>query len=206
MKLKICGMTRQEDLDCAVMAGFDFCGFIFHAGSPRHVAPNEAGKLQSGRMTRVGVFVEQEAQQIEDIMAEAGLHLAQLHGSQTVDAAKRIGPERVIRVLWPERYAMLDEFAADAERYADSCAWYLLDAGKKGGGSGRGIELGMLKQIRLPRPWFLAGGLGPHNLDAFLSICQPDGLDFNSGLESLPGIKDKTRMLAAAKALAGRKL
>lgn len=201
MKLKVCGMTRQADLDAAAEAGFGYCGFIFHAGSCRNVKVELVRQLGCQGMMRVGVFVEQEAAEIEAIMAKARLDLAQLHGSQSGETAMRIGPERVVRVMWPARYAGVEEFTAAAEEYADSCACYLLDAGSGGGGSGKRLAVDWIENISLPRPWFLAGGLAPHNVGDILKRCHPDGLDFNSGLECSPGIKDKNKLSMAVKAV-----
>lgn len=201
MKLKICGMRRQEDLAWAEQAGFDYCGFIFHPKSPRYVKPEQVRQLNSGRMARVGVFVEQDAGEVAEIMAAARLDLAQLHGSQSRAAALRIGPERVIRVLWPDRCADARELQAQAAEYANSCAWLLLDAGASGGGSGQRVAVAKLAGLRLPRPWFLAGGVAPDNLADIMSVCRPDGLDFNSGLEDAPGVKSKTKIIAAKETL-----
>lgn len=203
MKLKICGMTRQEDLRLADALGFDYCGFIFHPDSPRHVSAARAAGLESGRMKRVGVFVKQNSAEILAIMKEARLDLAQLHGDQPEETARAVGPERVIRVMWPERFAGRKEMENAAASLA--CAWYLLDAGRGGGGAGRGIKAGFLQDLILPKPWLLAGGLAPENLDAVLAKICPDGLDFNSGLESAPGIKDGGKMRKVVNAVKGRK-
>lgn len=202
MKLKLCGMRRQQDLIWAAEAGFDCCGFIFHSKSPRNVEPELARSLHSDHMLRIGVFVEQEAEEIIAIMAEAKLDLAQLHGSQSRETAQRIGANSVIRVLWPGRYSHMAELEKAAAQYADSCAWYLLDAGASGGGSGRRIDATGLAQIHLPHPWFLAGGLEPSILTNILAVCSPDGLDFNSGLEIEPGIKDRTKIFEVREKLA----
>lgn len=204
MKLKICGMARQEDLYSAAEAGFNFCGFIFHAKSPRHIEPAVVARLDSGPMRRVGVFVKQDATEIAALMKEARLDLAQLHGAQTVADAMRIGPERVIRVLWPMRYANQARFMEDAAKYGESCVWYLLDAGLAGGGSGQSVNAGLLRNLQLPKPWFLAGGVGPGNAQELLEFCKPDGLDCNSALESAPGIKDKEKIFALARQINGR--
>ena len=69
MLIKFCGLTRQEDVDQAARLGATMCGFIFHARSPRGVTPAQAAALESGSMLRVGVFVEQNAEEIRRIMA-----------------------------------------------------------------------------------------------------------------------------------------
>lgn len=195
MKLKICGMKRQADLDCAARLGFDFCGFIFHEKSPRYCEPAAAAKLKTGKMARVGVFLNQEAAEIIKIMRTAKLDYAQLHGAQTERDALRIGKDRVIRVLWPQRYENMDSLRAEAAKW--DCALFLLDAGQSGGGSGRSLDWGDLARLDLPAPWLLAGGLGAHNAREALERCSPWGLDFNSCLEDGPGLKNHDKMLAA---------
>ena len=140
MLIKFCGLTRQEDVDHAASLGAAMCGFIFHPRSPRGVTVAQAAALDSGAMLRVGVFVNQGADEIRRIMDEARLDYAQLHGHQSVECARAIGAERVIRVLWPDRYTHRALLYNDLQRNAEACAYYLLDAGLKGGGSGHKLD------------------------------------------------------------------
>lgn len=203
MLCKICGMTQQKDLAVAASCGFDFCGFVFHEQSPRYIKPKDAAPLTSGAMKRVGVFVEHTAEQIMEIMATARLHYAQLHGKQSCAAAKSIGSERVIRVFWPANYANVNALQTEAEQYADSCAYFLLDAGMRGGGSGQKLDWRQFASLQLPRPWFLAGGLDEDNMAIALAQCNPAGLDFNSGLEVSPGVKTHQKIIAVSDKLRG---
>ncbi len=194
MFCKVCGLRRQEDLDLAMDLDVRMCGFIFHPKSPRYIAPEEASALQSGTMLRVGVFVNQDADEIIHIMNVARLDLAQLHGNHSVECAQKIGIDRVIRVLWPENYATLDELSEAMQFYADSCSYYLLDAGKSGGGSGKHLNWNSLKTMHTPHPWMLAGGLQAEALCKVFYNCVPDGVDCNSGIEDAPAIKNKQKM------------
>lgn len=205
MRIKVCGFTRQRDVDAAARLGADFCGFIFHPASPRYISPAGAARLESGGMARVGVFVGQGAEEILAIMAEARLDYAQLHGGQDRACAERVGPSRVIRVLWPERYAGRAMLEADMVAQAASCAWFLLEAGKAGGGSGQTQDWTRLAGLASPRPWLLAGGLGPANVASAVADCAPDGLDFNSGVEEAPGKKSPKLLAAALGASAGER-
>lgn len=195
MLVKICGLTRQADVDAALRLGANFCGFIFHEKSPRSIAPEAAARLDTGpQVKRVGVFVNQGAEEILEIMRTARLDLAQLHGEQSVDCARRIGFYQVIRVLWPRRYDNLALLEEEMARHADACAWYLLDAGTSGGGSGHHLDWRALAHLRPPHTWLLAGGLGPDNLAWATSLCKPDGVDVNSGIEDAPGVKNAEKM------------
>lgn len=204
MLVKICGMRRQADLDLAAELRFDFCGFIFHKGSPRYITPTEAGKLNSHSMKRVGVFVGHGVEDIRQIMAEARLDFAQLHGAQTNDDALAIGPQKVIRVIWPRRYGNIGDMQADLDLHAGSCAFFLADAGVAGGGSGECLAWSQLAHLHWRRPWLLAGGISPECICEALAQCGPDGIDANSGVEISPGVKNHSRMRSLVQNLAKR--
>lgn len=199
--VKVCGITRQSDLSTAMGMGAHYCGFIFHPESPRYIAPERVAALDSAFIRRVGVFVNQEAEEILDVMKTARLEFAQLQGKQTMECARRIGAEKVIRVLWPEAYETAEALQQEMERWADCCSRFLLDVGGRGGGHGRELDWRMLAELNAPRPWFLAGGLSPTNLNKALEQCMPDGIDLNSGVETMPGQKSPQKLLAAFRTL-----
>lgn len=194
MHKKICGMTRQDNLDYAAALGFDFCGFIFHPRSPRYIDAQRVRFLQSWHMRRVGVFCDANARQIAEVMERGRLDFAQLHGAQTREEAMELGAERVIRVIWPMRYTRPEHMQEALDYHAKACAFFLVDAGKEGGGSGRTLDWQKLAGLRWPRPWFLAGGIDPQCIGKALGECVPDGIDINSGVEKAPGEKDPEKM------------
>jgi phosphoribosylanthranilate isomerase len=191
--IKVCGLTTMEDVSLCQSLGVDMIGFIFHRKSPRNVAPAQARSLASSGPLRVGVFVEQTADEVLSIMAEARLDMAQLHGGQSVNDCLTVGPERVIKVFWPQRHSTADELERALGDFAGACSFYLLDSGISGGGHGQALEFAGLLGLRCPRPWILAGGLGPGTIEAALS-CRPDGVDLNSGVERAPGVKDPGKL------------
>ncbi|BAV92033.1 phosphoribosylanthranilate isomerase [Candidatus Desulfovibrio trichonymphae] len=197
MLIKICGITRQEDIDIASQLNVRFCGFIFHPQSRRWVTPVQAAALRSDSMLRVGVFVKQQAEEILRVMDMACLDFAQLHGEQSVECALAVGAQRVIRVVRPDRHCHRALLHKALQQYAASCAMYLLDAGLFGGGSGNCLEWQDLSGLRAPHPWMLAGGLNAVNVHNALSRCKPDGVDFNSSIEDAPGVKNAAKMRAA---------
>lgn len=200
--VKVCGMTRMEDVKLCVSLGVDLLGFIFHEKSPRNADPDFVASVKTGKATKVGVFVDQTADQVIEIMDRCGLHAAQLHGDQDLNFCWQIGPDRVIRAFWPDTYGSPQALLRDLDNYSEVCGHFLLDAGGKGqGGTGRSIDFSMLQHIEIQTPWFLAGGLGTDNLRAALAV-NPPGLDINSGVESAPGIKDETKLREVFKILA----
>ncbi|EMG37798.1 phosphoribosylanthranilate isomerase [Desulfocurvibacter africanus PCS] len=203
--IKVCGMTKPEDVRLCAQAGVDLLGFIFHPASPRFVTPDFPASLEPealGQARKVGVFVKETVVEVRHIMDEAQLDYVQLHSGQDPEFCRAVGSARVIKVFWPERYASLDELAEDMARFAD-CAMFLLDAGTSGGGHGRSLDFAALTELDSPRPWLLAGGLGPKNVRAAVEACASAnlaGVDLNSGVESAPGLKDieKVRTAIAA--------
>lgn len=198
MLIKFCGITRQKDADEAARLGADMCGFIFHPSSPRYISPENAAKIASGNVARVGVFVRQNAAEILEIMQKARLDFAQLHGEQDIACAQAIGPN-VIRALWPARYEHIGQMLPDAEKFAPHCKYFLLDSGKAGGGHGQAPDFASLRGLELPRPYFLAGGLNADNIRLALDLCAPAGLDLNSGVEDAPGLKNAAKMAECAR-------
>ena len=102
-------------------------------------------------------------------------------------------------MLWPQRYGDTAALEVAAGQYADSCALYLLDAGRSGGGSGHTLAWKTLGGLHLPHPWLLAGGMSPANFRQALTECRPDGVDCNSGVEDAPGQKDARAMTDMAR-------
>lgn len=193
---KVCGITRLEDLRFCQERGVAFTGFIFVPSSPRRVTPEFAASLPAGADRKVGVFAGESVAAVRAVLAAAGLAYAQLHGGEDPAYCRAVGPERVIKTLWPARMER-GELAAAMERFAPHVAYFLLDAGSGGGGSGNTLDWNALRGLNAPKPWFLAGGLGPRTLKAALARCDPAGVDLNSALETAPGVKDHALIEAA---------
>ena len=189
MFIKVCGLTRSEEVASCLELGIDATGFIFVPGSPREISLDEARALPRGRALRVGVFAKSSAARVLQIADRAGLDYVQLHGGETTAYCKVIGPERIIKTIWPETMSAGQLEAVCAE-FAPYCAAFLFDAGKSGGGSGKPFDWSLLKGLSLPRPWILAGGLNAMNINRAVRECAPMGIDLNSGVELSPGIKN----------------
>lgn len=213
LQVKICGQTSQEGARLCAGLGAGLLGFIFHPGSARCVSANLPASLKLPGVLKVGVFVEQSLNETTALMRAGRLDLAQLHGGQDKDFCRALGdilgPEQIIKVIWPERAANLETFQAELDGFGPLCGRYLVDAGAGGGGHGRGVAdaaAALLARARFPRPWLLAGGLGPRSIGPALArfrqgACPPAGLDLNSGVESAPGVKDETLLREAFAAI-----
>jgi phosphoribosylanthranilate isomerase len=201
--LKVCGLTRAEDALMCAELGVDWLGFIFHPASLRRVEPGPVAGFETGAARRVGVFVDQTPAEVNLIMAQARLDLAQLHGDQSREFCQAVGPERVIKVLWPQRGAGPEDLSREMAGFSEAAAFFLLEAGTTGGGHGRPLDLGRWASLAPSRPWLLAGGLEAASVRT-LAARPPAGLigfDFNSRVESAPGLKDRRLVAAAVEAV-----
>ena len=203
--IKVCGLRRAEDVGVCVESGVDFVGFIFVPGSPRFVTPAEAKRLESGSAERVGVFADQPLEEVLRMADEARLDRLQLHGSESPEYAERVGAERVIKTFWPDALRFRREGDADLavhmKRYVDAAACFLFDAGNGGGGHGVSLAFERLKNVRVPRPFFIAGGLGMENAGEAVRILKPFAVDLNSALETAPGVKDAKKIRETVRSL-----
>ncbi|WP_028575734.1 phosphoribosylanthranilate isomerase [Desulfonatronovibrio hydrogenovorans] len=191
--IKVCGLTRADDLEFCQNTGVDLTGFIFHGPSPRFMEPEQVGLMEKKNELRVGVFVDQGVDEILKTIDLARLDLVQLHGNQDINFCRAIGPDRVIRTFWPEGFTDLQDFQEELEGFSQACRYFLFDAGRSLGGHGRSISCPWLERVTSPRLYFLAGGLGPDNVGNVLELGLT-GLDLNSGVESSPGIKDPEKI------------
>jgi len=196
--IKICGLTRAEDVQAAVAAGADAVGFVF-AASPRRVSIEAAARLSGyvpEGVLRVGLFMDQAGSEISRVIASVPLDMLQFHGSETE-------PEcTAFRMPWLKAVAMQDANSIErAAREFPAAAGLLLDSHTTGqrGGSGRPFDWALSKPVA-KRIW-LAGGLNADNVGDAIRIVKPYAVDVSSGVEIEPGIKDAARMNAFVKAV-----
>ena len=202
--LKICGVTLPSDADELVSLGVPALGANFWPQSKRYLAPNRADFLKdlAGQILRVGVFVNEPAENILAIYNSGLIDLIQLHGDETpADAA----PFREAGV--PFIKAIGVKTRADLERAADFGALgILLDAHAPGiyGGTGEVFDWNVaidFKNQHPELPVILAGGIVPENAAHAVATVRPAAIDIASGAESSPGIKDFTKVDALISAI-----
>jgi phosphoribosylanthranilate isomerase len=185
MILKVCGITCQEDADAAVQAGANALGFNFYPHSPRYVAPEGAAGIETTAL-RVGVFVNETADQLRRIVRIARLDIAQLHGQETpADYPDFIGVWKAARIGAGFDLASLDESPADA---------LVLDGPASGETFAWELARGARHRV------ILAGGLDAQNVRQAVSVVHPWGVDICSRIESVPGRKDHKKMSEFLKA------
>ncbi len=191
VKVKICGITNREDALFAVSSGADAKGFVF-AESPRRITPEKALsiiRVLPPFITTVGLFVDESAATVEDIIKECRLDAVQFHGNETPDYCQRFcGRKKVIKAF---RIKNKETFS-QLELYHNVDA-YLLDAYSrdKKGGTGERFDWGLAQEAkRFARPVILAGGLTVGNVKEAIEIVKPYAVDVSSGVEASPGKKD----------------
>ncbi len=191
--IKICGITNLPDARYASGAGADLLGFIQHEPSPRYVEAGLARDIIAWLhgVESVGVFVDAEADTVNQTVAATGFDWVQLHGSESPAFCERI-EKPVIKALriFPGTSASEIELALSA--YADVVDRFLVDTGSAtaAGGTGEVFDWSVLSGVEFPKPWLLAGGLGPDNVHLALEQLDPWGVDVASGVEEKPGQKD----------------
>ena len=193
-KIKICGITREEDALFCADNGADFIGFIFVPSTPRHVEPEKAAAIAAKmreRETRpkiVGLFRDASNDYIREIQTLVGFDVVQMVGNETNDAIRELAMP-VIKTL------RVSDTLPDTKGFPDA-AWLLFDTfdERRAGGTGRRFDWSLLATYDRGKPFFLSGGINPDNVVASISLVRPDAIDLSSGVESEPGMKDHEKV------------
>ncbi|HEY2092537.1 MAG TPA: phosphoribosylanthranilate isomerase [Thermoanaerobaculia bacterium] len=194
MKVKICGLTREEDALFAAECGADFLGFIFVEDSPRFVDADHVAQIADAVRGRsnppkiVGVFRNASHERMRDVAARSTLDLIQLHGTERDDDIPALGIP-AIKTLHVG--AALPDTSAHA-----NASWLLFDTynDRLAGGMGKRFDWSLLTQFERAKPFFLSGGITPENAAVAISTVRPDAIDLASGVESSPGVKDHAKI------------
>jgi phosphoribosylanthranilate isomerase len=193
-RIKVCGFTREADLDGALALGVDAVGFVLYPPSPRAVTVARAAELVRRVppfVTRVGLFVNEDAAAVERAAREAALDLLQFHGDESAEYCERFGLPYIKAVRVRPETDLLE--CADRFRGARAL---LLDAWSEAwGGSGKRFDWSLIPPS-LPMPLILSGGLDPDNVAEAVRNIRPSAVDVSSGVESAKGIKDVARVAA----------
>ncbi len=189
-KIKLCGLSRIQDIETANTLKPDYIGFVFAAKSKRRVTQLQAAELKSKlnpETKAVGVFLDDDLDMVAGMMNLGIVDVVQLHGSEDEEYIKKL---RVITDK-PIIKAFVINTAEDVKRAEQSTADYiLLDGGK---GSGKLFDWNLLKEIK--RPYFLAGGLNTENAAQAVASLKPFAVDVSTGIET-DGFKDAEKMTA----------
>jgi phosphoribosylanthranilate isomerase len=196
-RVKICGMTRQEDVLAASAAGADALGFVFYPPSPRNVSLETAAPLFAvvpPFVSKVALFVNPTPETVHDALVALPIDVLQFHGDEPADFCAQFGRPWIKAARMKADFDLL-KFAA---KYAGKrgVSGILADAFVDGyGGAGQCFDWSLLP-ARLPLPLVLSGGLDPSNVGDAVRRVRPWAVDVSSGVEgSVKGIKDPAKLI-----------
>ncbi len=194
-RVKICGITRPEDALAAARLGADAIGLVFYADSPRRVGLQQAAEIVAALppfVTRVGLFVDAEDDDVNEALAAIPIDTLQFHGDEPAEYCRQFD-RPYIKAIRMQAHVNLP---AQAQVYGDSVALlvdtYIPDVA---GGTGQSFDWARLPHD-LAKPIILAGGLTADNVGLAIEQARPYAVDVSGGVEQAKGVKDQKMMQA----------
>ncbi|OWK97511.1 phosphoribosylanthranilate isomerase [Kaistella haifensis DSM 19056] len=198
MKLKVCGLTKLDQIQELISLEVDFLGFIFYEKSPRYVL-NHLNLKEISEIPhagKVGVFVNETIENVIDFSVKANLNFIQLHGDEDdhyIANLKNNLPNQIkmIKVIRIGNQTS-EELQKNINQQPSTINYLLFDTDSKAfGGTGKTFDWKILNEVEISIPYFLSGGISLENVHQIPTInTQPFSLDINSKFELEPGIKD----------------
>lgn len=199
-RIKMCGMTREEDVVAAAQLGVDAIGMVFYPPSPRSIDLEQAHSIAAAcpmLVDKIVLFVNPDPGYVRDVLAATGAQYIQFHGEETPEFCQQFSVPylKALRVKDSESLKTLLAVHYQAPGI-------LLDAYVPGqpGGTGQGFDWTMVPDSR-QQPLFLAGGLTPDNVQDAIQVVKPYAVDVSGGIELSKGIKSYDKMAAFVKAV-----
>ena len=207
INVKICGVTRPQDIAAVVGAGARYIGLNFFPKSPRYVTPEKAAELAAltpEGICKVALVVNATDAELDALTAVVPIDMLQLHGSETPERVAEIKARyglpvmKAVGVGGPEDLAALDAYGGVADQL-------LVDTKPpKGadlpGGNGLAFDWTLIAGRRWPVPWMLAGGLTAETVAEAIRVTGARQVDVSSAVESAPGVKDEALIQAFCRA------
>jgi len=199
MRIKVCGMTRPEQVMQLDEMGVEFAGFIFYPKSPRyvfsHMSKEQLKKLKGQHINKVGVFVNTPAEEVLQMVDECGLYLVQLHGDESPRYCEKIS--NYVTVVKAFRMRDGENILWRAKDYQDVCDMFLFDTEGAGyGGTGKKFNWNILRGENVRKPFFLSGGIQPEDVELLKEFGNESvakdlfAIDINSKFEVTAGLKN----------------
>ncbi len=191
----MCGLSRMEDIEYANEVLPEFIGFVFAPKSRRYVSFEQAKKLRGEldyRIAAVGVFVDEDIENIVRLVKDEVIDMVQLHGSEDNAYIAKLREMAEVPII--QAFKIIDSCDAESAVLSDA-DFVLLDSGM---GTGKTFDWSLIKSIN--RPYFLAGGISPENAAQAVERFSPYAVDASSSLET-DGVKDLSKMTALARAV-----
>ena len=199
MKIKVCGMRQQGNIEELVALKPNFIGFIFYEKSPRFVGEElseEYVKTIPKNIKKVGVFVNANPGYILDMVKKYDLQYAQLHGNEMPDICRSLR-QKGVNII--KAFSIDEKFNfAMLNNYKSFCDLFLFDTkGIMPGGNGVPFDWKLLKKYDNEKPFFISGGIGLDNIEEIIALSKTlpvYGIDVNSLFETEPGVKDINKL------------
>jgi phosphoribosylanthranilate isomerase len=197
MRIKVCGMTRLDQVRALDELGVEFAGLIFYPKSPRFIKRFHLSAIDLKReklqINRVGVFVNETAEEILKTVDEWRLQMVQLHGDESPKFCEQISDH--ITTIKAFRLGADENIEWKIHPYRESVDMFLFDTvGVSYGGNGAQFDWSLLERAQIQKPYFLSGGIGPGDAERAMQFGVRNrdlfSLDVNSRFETSPGIKD----------------
>ncbi len=186
VKIKLCGLTRLEDIEAANRLKPEYIGFVLWDKSSRFVSRQQGAVLKKALLPgikAVGVFVDEDPKTVASYLEEGIIDIAQLHGSEDrnyIRAMRRLSPDKeIIKAIRIEPESSLEDLLIRFRGCEPD--YFLFDSGT---GSGQKFNWDRIKGVELERPFFLAGGLDPDNVAEAIGELGPYAVDVSSGIET----------------------
>lgn len=192
-KIKICGITEKTDAIDASELGVDALGFVFYKPSSRYIDPENAGKIIDALdpfLTRVGLFVDASAEEINLAIRKSKVNCLQFHGDETEGFCNQFGLPYIKSIAMRDGVVLIE----NCDIYSTASA-LLLDtySDKLKGGTGQKFDWRKIPE-KLPLPIIVAGGLNNNNVSNLINTVNPYGVDISGGVEIKKGKKDYAMM------------
>lgn len=197
MRVKVCGITQEEQLVQLPDVGVSFAGFIFYPKSPRYVLRymTTSQIKKENKLNKVGVFVNAAVEEVLQMVDECRLHMVQLHGDETPKYCEKIAD--YISVVKAFRFSETDNIGWRLQEYMEYCDMYMIDTEGAGyGGTGKKLDLAKMENVVAGKPYFLSGMIEPGDADRLNDFAEkPEGkalfaIDINTRFEVIPGVKN----------------
>lgn len=191
MKIKVCGIRGQGNLNFLNASAVDFIGFIFYDKSSRNFDDGDINGSIDSKKQKVGVFVNEELAEVERLAALHQLDYLQLHGDESPEYCAKLKSKghRLFKA-----FAVHDKLPKNLEDYQAVVDYFLFDTkGVAYGGNGTQFDWQVLDDYKLDTPFILSGGIGPQDAKAIATLSHPKlfAVDVNSRFERAPGLKDE---------------
>ena len=200
IKIKICGIKNTAILDCCNNLKVDYFGLVFFKTSPRNININRAKNLihyqRKKNTIPIGVFVNYQLNELNELIKITNLKYVQLHGNENntyISKLKKKNNVTIIKAIDIDGKNDLQKI----ELYPEA-DFLLFDYKSKNnelpGGNAKSFDWSILKNINISKPWFISGGINKNNINNLLEILNPYGIDISSGVEDRPGIKNAKKI------------